>query len=1725
MLKLIITAPNYNLPASYRDEDGFFSIPIPESVAASLNYDTAALSELGAIVSSFSNTFELIADQQTQNMLKRAHFRKNRQGLSAKLQGGLIMSGYYFPGLIVIERSTQNLMSGNVKYGIQFLGTHQTWKEAARKMSICQLDFGSIFNSAANVEASWDNDTYVPGGQPFYMPLVSKGPWLNPTYRIVEDFDFICVYLAHLLLDGFCKLGYTIESEFVNTLEFRKKAAYLLSDAYFNRDNINKFGEFRASLTDLITPPLIPGYCSNDYEILEQPSNHYNYYNILYNDDFTLPSNSDVNNLYLPATGEYSGYSGNVSFSASVAFSITPQDLTCVNLYPFVLENTPIIAKLEIKVTTAAGNNVFIAESAPIDISHSTITTISVQSGDVNLLSTDKVYVKLLIDRIPTFIGSWQVEISGGYFSSDPKNNIIQRDQLLIINELLNCEITLFSVLEDLTKLYNLQYYTNEPEKKVYIEPEYRWQDWAGLPHRGSRREIGEAYDISKMLNTPKDIGKDFTAESEKRYMQFLFSDGTDYHCVRYKEEQQRELHSSEKIDVGDTGNDVEEVRLSIFKPTQTIYDEAGYQDPYAIQVPAIWNAEPDTESGSPYPKERAYSLGGRVLHIHGMSVQQNKNGNLPVWYFEDTTPRNAYPKAYMVNKDNPSNSSIVFGSTITNKTQVSTFYKNLSAIKQALIMSAELTLRPNQVACFDTRYPVLFDSAKYPPEIAGYYFIKRLQILEIAKPVQQGKIDLIPLSFIQDCERLCNLAFDYTSSAPTVSGAEDGSITITDIEGYTGLVDLVVTNSEGEIIFTTSIDPLTDLPLVIPDLGGGVYLLSLTDESGCTYQQQIILSNPCETFIEAEGVNPSSEGATDGSITITGLTGMSYPVAVIVKLGAANVYSQSGVLEIDLPITVINLSAATYTVIVIDSAGCSTHIQIELSDTGECNHPNDFAIFSTTGNSITLAWTITVGNTYNIRWKLASELVWTTVTGVSPNLTILGLNPCLNYEFQIETLCDLESIGYIEDSIFGETDCPCDITFTVTPLEGAGISITDIDGLSEGASPIIIVTDCDGNPVPNWWEGVPECYKVCVIDSCTCCQGCQTSCFITLAEPEISECGEEVPTISVLIDISDTNLVGDLILYYSMDNITWFSGGLSTMGVGWLISDVPASGGNLYIMVQNPDDALCQAVLVIALPDCCGNDLGLNVFCEPVIQVWTRNFIPAAPYIELTSFTLFGVTYTPPSPIDITDISALNAYFNSLALEVYVLWVTGLFGEPQIYVFPYACSGTVDPDFFLISVSPETDEALVYASTESCASAQLILPGIICPTCCDCYMALPTGTSDFIDTDIIEYTTDGGATWLPYTYPDCINPADYLPAQEVTFRRTTTFTNGCDPLVVEETINGCTECDIEITGVSIGGLEPCDEFWYYETDDTLPDTADFISITIDGVTYTPPAPIAASDIVALQTYLNSLSYFAKFRVTDSGVGYININMFSGCGDPITGSFVYDDGAGDVTINFTEPEVQLTCEDVQGIIPDFDCNMSCNEDGTVSITVNFNAECTSGANVLVTLSGGLGGGNVPAADGFATFTSIPALGQTVTVTVYDAEILECLDTFEFTLPNCAPDYTIDNNDSSVGCEDDEASMEINVINSGTIDLPMGTVFDLVWTGLPMGATFITLTGGSIAMDGSTFTLDVYDIAVGLNFNFAVEWENIGCETPIAIELTITSADIDVNPLVINLFYP
>lgn len=808
----------------------------------------------------------------------------------------------------------------------------------------------------------------------------------------------------------------------------------------------------------------------------------------------------------------------------------------------------------------------------------------------------------------------------------------------------------------------------------------------------------------------------------------------------------------------------------------------------------------------------------------------------------------------------------------------------------------------------------------------------------------------------------------------------------------------------------------------------------------------------------------------------------------------------------------------------------------------GSCPEEN-FFITSYTATAISIAFDGSAAATgYEIQWKPISDLwgVASTdlIVGVAGtnNYDIEDLLPCTTYQIRFRPLCvgnECNPVG-CWSMISATTEC-CDslIDYDIDITEGnclnpdsdITITVTDYDTtytitIYEGGTPVVASTDSSlVTSLP------PGSYTVIVEDRL-----CSTTPFaFVINDP----CPCLAPTVLASFpgEFSAT-LDWDDILGSSGYELQW----RAVTSVTWI--DVTGLAASAYILsgLENCTvyewrvRSVCEgtpsswsAINVFQTTGCdCENNLGIAVSCEPLVELWATTIDET---YTLVSMTIGGTTYTPPSPILLSNYSALETYFNGLSTPYRFFFSDGggLSSSTLITVLGEQCVQYEAGDIFATyndgMIDSDTD--LGYFLTKPCSFYAISLGDYICGDCCTCATATLTGTAPDIDTDVIEYSLDGGSTWNPYTPGDCVNPTLGTDSQ-VIFRRTVTFTSSCETVVITETVTGCTECVIEITGVEISGLVPCDAFWYYETNDTLPDTADFISITIGGNTYTPPAPIAASDTTALQAYLNSLTILAKFRVVDSGVGYININMFTGCGDPIVASFDYNDGGGDITIDFTEPEVQLTCEDVQFIIPDFDCNVGCNEAGTVDITVSFNATCVSGANVLVTLSGGLGSVSVPATDGVAVFNDVPANGETVTVTVADGD---CNDTFEVVLPDCGLEYEIADNGSSVGCDGDTAGLQIDVVNSGLIDIPMGTVFDLSWSGLPGGATFITLTGGTPAIDGTTFTLDSYDIGVGINFNFAVEWANAGCATPINIELTITSADITVPPLIIILTYP
>lgn len=109
------------------------------------------------------------------------------------------------------------------------------------------------------------------------------------------------------------------------------------------------------------------------------------------------------------------------------------------------------------------------------------------------------------------------------------------------------------------------------------------------------------------------------------------------------------------------------------------------------------------------------------------------------------------------------------------------------------------------------------------------------------------------------------------------------------------------------------------------------------------------------------------------------------------------------------------------------------------------------------------------------------------------------------------------------------------------------------------------------------------------------------------------------------------------------------------------------------------------------------------------------------------------------------------------------------------------------------------------------------------------------TGITSTIDTDVWEYSTDGGANWTSYTPEDLISGFS-----SVIFRRTVSFTDGCPTKIVTRTADFSSQCNND-PGISLS---------YNEGTNTIIATGsgsfnasidtDVFEVSIDGAAYIP---------------------------------------------------------------------------------------------------------------------------------------------------------------------------------------------------------------------------------------------------------------------------------------------
>ncbi|MDX1652135.1 MAG: gliding motility-associated C-terminal domain-containing protein [Brumimicrobium sp.] len=412
--------------------------------------------------------------------------------------------------------------------------------------------------------------------------------------------------------------------------------------------------------------------------------------------------------------------------------------------------------------------------------------------------------------------------------------------------------------------------------------------------------------------------------------------------------------------------------------------------------------------------------------------------------------------------------------------------------------------------------------------------------------------------------------------------GASDGSISL-DVEG--GISPYSYQWSNG----MTSED--------ISSVGGGSYILTVTDANGCTIDTTIQLTEPSpiiQTITALEypsGDNISCFGLSDGNIDYT-ISGGS-PVYNILWNTGQSTEDISGI------------PAGTYSVNVTDINGCSADTSITLSQptqlTQDIQSPTYFSGDHVSCHGLSdgsIDYTVNGGSpAYSITWNNGTNTE--DLTGVSAgvySVSVTDINGC-----SIDTTITLTE--------------PAPLTQDLDPsVYAGGFNIScfgssdgSIDYSVQGGAPGYFFswnTGADSEDLASLEAGT---YSVTVTDM----NGCTTDTSIVLTEPPLLQVNASVTSDYNGQDIScynasdasvDAQVNGGVPNY----NMVWTNSLGDTVGYGSSLNNLPP--GNYDIHVEDASGCTTYDAVTITQPDSLSVDIdilsnfnGLPVSCENV--------------------------------------------------------------------------------------------------------------------------------------------------------------------------------------------------------------------------------------------------------------------------------------------------------------------------------------------------------------------------------------------------------------------------------------------------------------------------------------------------------------------------------------------
>jgi hypothetical protein len=195
----------------------------------------------------------------------------------------------------------------------------------------------------------------------------------------------------------------------------------------------------------------------------------------------------------------------------------------------------------------------------------------------------------------------------------------------------------------------------------------------------------------------------------------------------------------------------------------------------------------------------------------------------------------------------------------------------------------------------------------------------------------------------------------DYGGFNVSCAGETDGSITLTP--------------AGGTLPITAVWNPGGAAGLQLQNVGAGVYTVTLTDNIGCTFTSNYVVSEPEAIDVTLEVQPPSCFGDRNAGISITDVQGGIGPYTASLNAAPGQVIDA-------FPKVYSNLPSGNYTITVADINGCETQLQETITDPPLLTVTLDPDVTIYLGDSIQLD--AVVGGTS------ADTFAWTPLTGLS---------------------------------------------------------------------------------------------------------------------------------------------------------------------------------------------------------------------------------------------------------------------------------------------------------------------------------------------------------------------------------------------------------------------------------------------------------------------------------------------------------------------------------------------------------------------------------------------------------------------------------------------------------------------------------------------------------------------------------------------------------------------